>query len=308
MSKIYNQIESLEGNNQNFLPNLNEEEQDNFIHFYSRLDYEILSQNPSAIPFFERHPNKIPLNHVKKNWYAYNNLSKLILNEKINEPLKEEIPFIKALNNFEDTITIELTLKNTIENLLNGKHEFIRLFDGIKTDIVIKNKKVDINLINKLNELINLYNTEPKEFEGDIFILEPHKINWKNVILKKSDYPLLEKNLNKINWSRFSMNNSAFDFLEKHLDKIDWKLLSLNPSAIDLLDKYPNKIDWNNLSRNNNGYELWKKYPTLLNWDVLSRNSNATDFLEENMGKINWKELCKNTNEYLWKDYEIILK
>jgi len=109
---------------------------------------------------------------------------------------------------------------------------------------------------------------------------------------------LIEKYEDKWNWGYLSENHSLTPaVIEKYEDKLNWDILSKNPSlTLAVIEKYEDKWNWIQLSLNRSlTPAVIEKYEDKLNWSALTQYTPLTPALiEKNEDRINWKWLSSN--------------
>ena len=306
----------------------------NFVTYNKdKLNWVLLSQNPSAIPFLEEYPDKIDSLSLSSNPNA-----------------------IGLLEKYPDKIKWSALSSNP-----NAIHLLEQNIDKINWKSLSLNPNA-IDLLKQNQDKINWKNLSLNPNAIDIINNNLDKINWKNLSKNPNSFEILKKNPDKIDFENIhpdfnfiylfdtiplniinvlsdnvlfniSKNHHAFDFLAKNEtiihpeslfknEKIcdfekayptifsnlilnDIENLTSNKFAIPLIEKYfiDGKIEDEieddqeliGLSSNPNAIHLLKKYPFLIIYDKLSANPNAIEILEENFEEFS-NENCGWTN------------
>jgi hypothetical protein len=282
----------------------------------------IICQNPNAMEFLKKHPEKI-------NWYVLSRNYDLIEILKLNHndinidwwtvstnPHPETIPLLlknpnkicwQSLATNTNKKAVELLEKNPEKidwMYLSGNPPAINLLHQNLTKIdlrelwgLLSNPNITIELFEKYNKMQKMHN--------NISLLRYKSSSTYMLNVNPNAIPILKKYPEKINYKVFSTNPNAMELLElfeekakQNPEELNWYVLSKNPNAILLLQQYPEKIDWCGLSLNTHpiAIEMLEKNPEKINWKYLSLNVCAIHLLEKNPEKIHWENLSLNLN------------
>ena len=189
----------------------------------SKINWDILSENPNAIKILNDNIDKI-------NWYS---LSK---NPNAITILKEYPEKIKWLQLSENPNAIPILKINQI------KINWRKLSSNPNAIELLKKNKDKIDW-NELSKNIGAF---------DIIKSNIKKINWINISSNSNIniIQLLNNHKDKIDWDIFSANPNAIEILNDNNDKINWYAFSRNPNAIELLHKNLDKVKYKQLSNN----------------------------------------------------------
>ena len=174
--------------------------------FETKIDWRVLSENPSAIELIECNVDKIHWINLSKNHNAMHMI----------EEYHENI-ITKQCNNHYD-------LKLYWNGLSNNKNA-IDILEANKDKIDKYNLLLNENAIELIEEFIY-----EEEYEIESFSLNPNAIK------------ILEDNERLINWNLLSANPNAIKLLKENPEKINWTNILLNPNAIELIIENQDKI------------------------------------------------------------------
>jgi hypothetical protein len=300
---------------------------------FGKLSKELLSENPNAIDFLKKNPDKIVWEFLSLNPNA---IEMLKANpEKIDWSMLSSNPSaIEMLKANPEKIDWHMLSSNpsAIEMLKANPEkidwENLSLNSGAIEMLKANRDKINWNILSKNEKAIELLQENPK------------RINWK--ILSANPNPkafeMLKANPTKINWRMLSANPNAIELLQTNLKNIDWSMLSSNPAIFKaivkkkenyeykLLSWIPiNKLKNVGLSKNPNAIDFLKKNPEMIKWNMLSKNEKAIELLREKIAgekkinqadldilpyyeKIDWNFLSRNPNaiELLKENFEKI--
>jgi len=245
----------------------------NVFHLCEKeIDWKHLSRNPDAIPFLEKHLDKV-------NWYYLCDNEEAI---SILEQHPEKIEWF-ALSSNPNAMRLLYQNQNKIRwgrLCCNQNPEAMTLLET----------RIQARMDSRIESRIpseNIYWHGLSDNPNALPLLEkyPDKIVWSHASMNPGILPLLEKNVDKVVWPYVCNDTITVEvvaFLEKHVDKLCeqcWHLLSERPLAIPLLEKYPEYIDWVRLSRNPAAIHLLERHPEKIDWNQLSTNPNALHLL-----------------------------
>jgi hypothetical protein len=174
--------------------------------FETKIDWQVLSENPSAIELIECNIDKIHWINLSKNHNALDMI----------EEYHENIITTKCKNQYD--------LKLYWNGMSNNKNA-IHILEANKDKIDKYNLLLNENAIELIEEFIY-----EEEYEIESFSLNPNAIK------------ILENNERLINWNLLSANPNAIKLLRENPEKINWTNILLNPNAIDLIIENQDKI------------------------------------------------------------------
>jgi hypothetical protein len=174
--------------------------------FETKIDWRVLSENPSAIELIECNVDKIHWINLSKNHNAMHMI----------EEYHENIITKRSKNHYD--------LKLYWNGLSNNKNA-IDILEANKDKIDKYNLLLNENAIELIEEFIY-----EEEYEIESFSLNPNAIK------------ILEDNERLINWNLLSANPNAIKLLKENPEKINWTNILLNPNAIELIIENQDKI------------------------------------------------------------------
>jgi hypothetical protein len=174
--------------------------------FETKIDWRVLSENPSAIELIECNLDKIDWINLSKNHNAMHMI----------EEYHENIITKRSKNHYD--------LKLYWNGLSNNKNA-IDILEANKDKIDRYNLLLNENAIELIEEFIY-----EEEYEIESFSLNPNAIK------------ILEDNERLINWNLLSANPNAIRLLKENPEKINWTNILLNPNAMDLIIENQDKI------------------------------------------------------------------
>jgi hypothetical protein len=184
-------------------------------NFETKIDWRVLSENPSAIELIECNEDKIHWINLSKNHNALH----------IIEEYHENIITKKCKNRYD--------LKLYWNGMSMNKNA-IHILEANKEKIDKYNLLLNENAIELIEEFIY-----EEEYEIESFSLNPNAIK------------ILEENERLINWNLLSANPNAIQLLRENPEKINWTNILLNPNAMDLIKENKDKIkNWFLLAAN----------------------------------------------------------
>ena len=221
-----------------------------FIGENCRLNYDRLSENPTALSYLISNPRKIGwlyfIDHANSDAFNF------IINHKdmVMYGLMVQYAYRGC-----DRIIFENMFWKTVSRIANVSDILENNMDKIQWRILSSN----IHLIPLLEQ-------------------NQDKIDWSVLSGNINAISLLEKNQDKIDWCLLSENINAISLLEKNQDKINWYNLSGNINAISLLEQNLDKVHWYTLSANSNAISILEQNQDKIDWYTLSRNCSIFKF------------------------------
>lgn len=222
--------------------------------------WTLLSLNPNAIFFLEKH-----VEHIHWNALMYNK-NCLIIFEKYPEKINWRVTNVDS-----NYIILHEKFGSKISTIF---------WDRVSEDYIKKHWEGFIT---------EVFSLEDQEKE---------RLFWAQLSKNPNAISILRQNVDKINWAALSQNPNAISLLETHVEKIHWFQLCKNPNAMPIFLKYPEKITqshyFKELCKNPNAHllvSLFEDNLEHLDWRDLITNPFLVDFIKKHSERVDWTQI-----------------
>lgn len=213
---------------------------------------------------------------------------------------------------FEDILLTAVDW-NKISERKDLSNEFIRKYSKyIKWNILLKNRKLDKNLIEQCFQDINVADLIIyQSLSEDLIEKVINKTNslWGEIShFQNLSENFIDKYKDKLVWAYLlQKGNLSEKFLISHDNYIDWCALSRaykDKLSDDFLFKYREKVDWDEFSARNKPFSnrMLKRLKKYINWNIYVKTHKLTEkIIERNLNYFDKKRLL--TYQYLSEDF-----